>query len=190
MTWFDWLVSIVALIWLIAIAMFDIRDRRIPHLLWTAIPLALAAVYRLASGRLQMVVLAAVFAVIVSERRQLKNRIVEWIVLITALIFFLWILTTAESLVALGLIGICVFWLSWEMRWIGGADAMALITCILLWPGMAFVIAYLVAGLIWSIGARVKEGGWRRGHWVPGLGIVATAAALTILDLAVFHLFS
>jgi Flp pilus assembly protein protease CpaA len=187
MTLFDWLVSIAVFAWLIILAVFDIRERKVPHLLWTAIPFLLAAVYRLAAGQGRMVVFAAVVAVAASERRQLKNRAVEWIVLAAVGVFFLWLMITEGSGSAPAIIGICVFWLSWERRWIGGADAMALITCLLVWPGIAFVIAYLIAGLIWSLGVRIKEGGWRRGHWVPGLGIVATAAAITLVNLAFLH---
>jgi Flp pilus assembly protein protease CpaA len=188
MTWIEWLVSIAALIWLVVIAIFDIRDRQVPNPLWTAVPLVLAAVFRLASGRELIIALAALVAVVISERRQLKNRAVEVMLLAAALVFFLIMVVTAERVEAIGLIGICVFWVSWELRWIGGADAMALITCVLIWPGMAFILAYLVAGIIWSVGVRIREGGWRRGHWVPGLGIIATAAILTILDAGLLHL--
>jgi Flp pilus assembly protein protease CpaA len=189
MTALDWIVSLACLAWLVVLAVFDIRERKVPHLLWTAIPVALAAAYRLAAGPERLVVAAAAAAVAASERRQLKNRAVEWIVFTAAAGFFLWTLTTASGGDALGIIGVCVFWLSWEMRWIGGADAMALITCLLVWPGIAFVLAYLAAGLIWSLGVRMKEGGWRRAHWVPGLAIVATAGAINLANLTFFHWF-
>jgi Flp pilus assembly protein protease CpaA len=188
MTLIEWLVSLAALAWLIRIAIFDIRERQVPSPLWTAVPLALAAVYRLASGRMPMVAAAAVIAVIVSERRELKNRVVETMVLAAAVILLLVLTVAAERESAVGMIGILVFWISWEMRWIGGADAMALIACILIWPGMTFILAYLAAGLIWSLGVRIREGGWRRGHWVPGLGIVATAAVLTVLATGLLNL--
>jgi Flp pilus assembly protein protease CpaA len=188
MTLLEWIISLAALFWLAVIAVFDIRERQVPNPLWTAVPLALAAVYRLASGRMPMVAAAALIAVVVSERRELKNRVVETMVLVAAVILLLVLTAVADRDSAVGMIGILVFWTSWELRWIGGADAMALITCILIWPGMTFILAYLAAGLIWSLGVRIREGGWRRGHWVPGLGIVATAAVLAILDLGIFHL--
>ena len=93
-----------------------------------------------------------------------------------------WLLLTGEFTAGMGIIGIIVFWVSWERHYIGGADAMALITCLILWPGIEFVVAYLVAGLIWSLGGpdqgrRLAEGARiagpgdhrRGGDFVPGL---------------------
>jgi Flp pilus assembly protein protease CpaA len=184
MNLFEWLASLVALIWLVIVSIFDIRERKVPHLLWTAIPFLLAAVYHLFSGHVQMIVLAAALMVAASERRQLKNRAVEWILMIVVVFVIIWLLVTQETSVVIGIVGIFIFWLSWEIHCIGGADAMALITCVLLWPGAAFLVAYLIAGLTWSLGVRLKEGGWRRGHWVPGLAIVATAAVIYLADFA------
>jgi Flp pilus assembly protein protease CpaA len=188
MSVFDWFISLAALIWLVIVSIFDIRERKVPHLLWTAIPFLLAAVYRLFSGHVQMIVLAAALMVAASERHQLKNRAVEWILMIVVLVVIIWLLVTQETSIAIGIAGIFIFWLSWEIHWIGGADAMALITCVLLWPGVVFLVAYLIAGLIWSLGVRLKEGEWRRGHWVPGLAIVATAAVIYLLNLVFLHL--
>jgi hypothetical protein len=88
---------------------------------------------------------------------------------------------TSEITTGFGVIGIIVFWLSWERHFIGGADAMALITCLMIWPGIEFVVAYLVAGLIWSLAVRLKEGGWLKGHPSPGLAIIAAAAFLFLI---------
>jgi hypothetical protein len=174
----DWLISIAALIWLITIAVFDIRERRVPHPAWTGVPMLVAAVYRLLSGQHEMIVAAAAVAVIVSERRHLQQKLLEGIILAAGVLILGWLLFTSGMTTALGVVGVIVFWLSWERKFIGGADAMALITCLMLWPGIEFVIAYLVAGLVWSLVVRIKEGGWLKGHPSPGLAIVAAAAIL------------
>lgn len=183
MTLLDWIVSLIALGWLIAAAVFDIRTKQVPNILWNAIPFAIAILYRLIFGQVQIVVAGAVVTVIASERRQVRNGLVEAMILIAALLFFLWLFTTASGSTALGLVGICVFWVSWELHFIGGADAMALITCLLVWPGFGFVFAYLLAGVGWSVGVRIKEGGWRKAHWAPGLAIVASAAVIYLAVL-------
>ena len=36
-------------------------------------------------------------------------------------------------------------------------------------------------GLGWSLGVRIKEGGWLKGHWSPGLAIIAAAAILYLI---------
>ncbi|MGB7540334.1 MAG: hypothetical protein WBM17_17465 [Anaerolineales bacterium] len=172
----DWLISASALGWLIIIAVFDIRERKVPHPVWTGVPMLVAAVYRLVSGQHQMIVAAAVVAVVISERRHLQQKMLEGIILAAGILVMGWLLFTTELTGAMGIIGIIVFWASWERKYIGGADAMALITCLIVWPGIEFVIAYLVAGLGWSLGVRIKEGGWLKGHPSPGLAIIAAAA--------------
>jgi len=174
----DWLISIAALIWLITIAVFDIRERKVPHMAWTGIPMLVAAVYRLLSGQHGMIVAAAAVVVLVSERRHLQQKLLEGIILAAGILIVGWLLLTGEFIAGMGIIGVIVFWVSWERKYIGGADAMALITCLILWPGIEFVIAYLVAGLVWSLIIRIRQGGWLKGHESPGLAIVAAAAIL------------
>jgi hypothetical protein len=178
MTLVEWIVSLLALAWLIAIAVFDIRKRVLPSPLWTGIPLILAAGYRLLAGSREMIVAAAAIAVLLSERRNLKRKPMEIAVLAGGLVILGWMMIRADLGIVSGIVGILVFWISWELHFIGGADAMALITCLMIWPGLEFITAYLVAGLGWSFGVRLKESGWLKGHPVPGLAIVATAAVL------------
>jgi hypothetical protein len=181
MTLFDWLVSLAALAWLTAVAAFDIRRREVPGLLWTGVPLALAALYRLISGSHAEMAAAAAVVLLVSERRHLKQRVLEGLVLAAGAVILVWIMFSVGIFETTGVIGMIVFWAAWELRWIGGADAMVLITCLLIWPGMEFVYAYLLAGLGWSVGVRIREGNWLKGHWVPGLAIVFAGAVLFLL---------
>lgn len=177
----DWLISIAAIIWLITIAVFDIRWRRVPSPAWTGLPMLVAAVYRLVYGQHVMIVAAAAVAVLVSERRHLQQKVLEGFILAAGILILGWLLFTTELTTGMGIIGIIVFWASWERHYIGGADAMALITCLMLWPGIEFVLCYLVAGLVWSLGVRIKEGGWLKGHPSPGLAIIAAAGILYLV---------
>ncbi len=131
----DWLISIAALLWLITIAVFDIRERRVPHPLWTGVPMLVAAVYRLVVGQHQVIVAAAAVVVLVSERRHLQQKLLETIILVAGILVLGWLLFSGEFTAGMGIIGIIVFWVSWERHFIGGADAMALITCLILVAG-------------------------------------------------------
>jgi hypothetical protein len=175
MPYLTWTISLIALGWLIAMAVFDIRTRRVPSPYWTGIPMLLAVAIRVLSGTAALMAAAAAVVVIVSERRHLKNKLLEALVLAAGILAIGLIFFTADIPTQSGIGGVVVFWVSWELHYIGGADAMTLITCVLLWPNIEFLLAYLAAGLIWSLGVRIKEGGWLKGHWVPGLAIVATA---------------
>ena len=128
-----------------------------------------------------MIVAAAAVVVLVSERRHLQQKLLEAVILAAGVLVLGWLLFTGELTAGMGIIGVIVFWVSWERHYIGGADAMALITCLILWPGIEFVIAYLAAGLIWSLAVRIKQGGWLKGHESPGLAIVAAAAILYLV---------
>jgi hypothetical protein len=177
----DWLISAAAILWLITIAVFDVRERRVPSPAWTGIPMLAAAVYRLVYGQHVFVVAAAAVAVLVSERRHLQQTLLEGFILAAGIIALGWLLFTTEITTGMAVIGVIVFWISWERHFIGGADAMALITCLILWPGIEFVMCYLVAGLAWSLIIRIREGGWLKGHWAPGIALIASAAILYLL---------
>ena len=177
----DWIISLVALGWLIAIAVFDIRTRQVPSPLWTGIPILVALAIRVLSGTAQLMVLVAVVTVIVSERRQLKHKGLEALALVAGILAIVLIFFVADIPTQSGIAGVVVFWVSWELHYIGGADAMTLITCILLWPNIEFLLAYLAAGLFWATGARIKQGGWLKAHMVPGLAVIATAAIIYLI---------
>jgi len=47
----------------------------------------------------------------------------------------------------------------------------------------------LLAGLGWSVGVRIREGDWLKGHQVPGLAIVFTGAVLFLMYTALNVIF-
>lgn len=73
---------------------------------------------------------------------------------------------------ALAIIG---FWVAWELKWWGGADAVAAMTIILIYPELPFVLAFLVVHVVVTIGlavgslVREKKVGL---HKIPGLPLL------------------
>jgi hypothetical protein len=181
MTLIVWIISLAALAWLITVAVFDIRTRQVPSPYWTGIPLLLAVVIRVLSGTAALMAAVAVVVVVISERRHLKQKLLETLVLVAGVLVIVWIFFLADIPTQSGIAGVVLFWVSWELRYIGGADAMTLITCVLLWPNIEFLLAYLIAGIAWSLGARIKQGGWLKFHPVPGLAVIATAGILYLM---------
>lgn len=163
------------LIWLGVVSYFDWKKREIPHSVWVVLPLLMAMVYRLAAGGWQLVALAAMVS-IASERKRLAD--------VTRLPFDLWslwipplFLLTYWGLLAnpVGALAILGFWLAWELHCWGGADAVATIALVLVWPAMTFVVALLVVHLVVALGmtgySLVWEKRWRL-HTIPGLPLI------------------
>jgi hypothetical protein len=174
----EWLISLVALGWLIAVAVINFRTRQVLSPYWTWIPMLVAVAIRVLNGTASLMAAAVVVVLIVSERRHLKHKLLEALMLASGILAIGLIFFTADIPTQSGIGGVVVFWISWELHLIVGADAMTLITCVLLWPNIEFLLAYLIAGLIWSIGARIKEGGWLRSHLIPFPLVIAFSAVL------------
>jgi hypothetical protein len=162
-----WLISLVALVWLIVVAFIIIRRHQVLSPSWTWIPLLIAVAIRLLIGTAAWMVAVVAIVLLISERRHLQHKLLEALALVSGLLVILLIFFITDIPTQSGIGGVLVFWISWELHFIGGEDAMILITCILLWPNIEFLLAYLTAGLICSIGIRFKEGGWLKGHIVP-----------------------
>lgn len=180
MEWYDWVLSIAVLGWLAAAALGRRAGIKVGTA-WTWIPMLLAVIYRIISGRAVMVVTAAAIVLLLSERRHLKQKLLEGIILAAGILVVGWLMFTTEITAGMGIVGVIIFWIGWEMHMIDGADAMTLITCQIVWPGIEFLMAYLVAGLIWALVLRIREGGWLKTHAAPGMAVIASGAALYIL---------
>jgi hypothetical protein len=172
----DWIIFGLVVTWLGIVSWFDIRKSEIPHSAWVVIPLIGAGLYRILQGDWTLVLLAAVVAA-VSERYRISkafgweelSRIITWLPLL-----FLGAFLSIQSspLSALAIIG---FWAAWELKWWGGADAVSAITVCLIWPGMSFIISFLVIHLIVVIASglasMVREQKIKL-HRLPGLPIL------------------
>ena len=181
----DWIIFGLVVTWLGIVSWFDIRKSEIPHSAWVVIPLLGAGLYRIWQGDWTLVLLAAVVAT-VSERYRISqafgweelSRIITWLPLL-----FLGAFLSIQSspLSALAIIG---FWAAWELKWWGGADAVSAITICLIWPGIFFIMSFLVIHLIVVIASglisMVREQKIML-HRLPGLPILlASVTALGI----------
>jgi hypothetical protein len=90
----------------------------------------------------------------------------------------------SSPLSALAIIG---FWAAWELKWWGGADAVAAITITLIYPEIAFILAFLIvhviATIMLSIRSLIKEKTVRL-HRIPGLPLILIAViSIQMLNL-------
>ncbi len=186
----DWIIFGLVVTWLGIVSWFDIRKSEIPHSAWVVIPLIGAGLYRIWQGDWTLVLLAAVVAA-VSERYRISkafgweelSRIITWLPLL-----FLGAFLSIQSspLSALAIIG---FWAAWELKWWGGADAVAAISIILIYPKITFLLAFLIvhviATVMLTIRSLIKEKTARL-HRIPGLPLILIAViSLQIVSLLV-----
>ena len=140
----DWIIFVFVVTWLGIVSWFDIRKNEIPHSAWVVIPLIGAGLYRIWQGDWTLVLLAAVVAA-VSERDRISqafgweelSRIITWL----PLLFLGGFLSIQSS--PLSALAIIAFWAAWELMWWGGADAVAAIAIILIYPEIAFILDLL-----------------------------------------------
>lgn len=169
-----WIIGAV-LIWLGIISYFDLRKREIPHSAWVVLPWLAVMMLRLLQGGWQMVLLSAMVA-LVSERKRFaeltKLPLDGWSIWIPPLFLFTYWALITNPVGALSILG---FWLAWELRAWGGADAVASIALVLLWPELAFVIAllgvHLAAALASTAYGLIRDKRWQL-HSLPGLPLI------------------
>ena len=186
----DWIIFGLVVTWLGIVSWFDIRKSEIPHSAWVVIPLIGAGLYRIWQGDWTLVLLAALVAA-VSERNRISqvfgweelSRIITWLPLL-----FLGAFLSIQSspLSALAIIG---FWAAWELKWWGGADAVAAISIILIYPKITFILAFLIvhviATIMLTIRSLIKEKTAHL-HRIPGLPLILIAViSLQIVSLLV-----
>lgn len=175
-------ILILALLWLGFVSWFDLRTKEIPHSAWVIVPLAVAVLYRIAYSGWELAVLTIMICVI-SERKRLGQvsgnsvlaSLYVWLPLVVVSFF------RAASVNPLGAVAILAFWLAWEFHCWGGADAVASITLILLWPDMNLVLALLCVHLVAALGATlyslVRERQLKL-HAIPGLPLLLLTVLL------------
>jgi len=183
----DWIIFILVVVWLGIVSWFDIRKNEIPHSAWVIIPLIGACFYRTWQANWALVLLTILVAA-VSERERISQlfgweeigKMITWFPLI-----FLGVYLSVQSspLSALAIIG---FWAAWELKWWGGADAVSAITVCLIWPGIFFIISFLVIHLIVMIASGLVSMVREQKiilHRLPGLPILL--ASVLILKVGI-----
>ena len=171
---------LMILVWLAILSWFDIRTRQIPNSTWAVIPLAIGLTCRVAIGGWELSLLTLT-VVIASERhglgrfRYTRNlvSIYPWIPLIGILGY----LAGESNLTAT--LAILAFWISWELHFWGGADAVVALTLVLFWPDLplliSFIMANLLAALLAILFSLIREGKLRT-HQIPGIPILLVSA--------------
>jgi hypothetical protein len=174
-------VLILALIWLGIVSWFDLRTKQVPHSAWVIIPFVVAILYRIAYSSWELVL--SIIIAFSSERHRLAQAagndrfasLFMWLPLVV--VTFL----RAGSVNPVGAVAILAFWIAWELRCWGGADAVASITLVLLWPDMHLILALLcvhvVAALVATIVTLVRERSWKL-HSIPGLPLLLLTVIL------------
>ena len=184
----DWIIFGLVVTWLGIVSWFDIRKSEIPHSAWVVIPLIGAGLYRIWQGDWALVLLAVLVAA-VSERDRISqafgweelSRIITWL----PLLFLGGFLSIQSS--PLSALAIIAFWAAWELMWWGGADAVAAIAIILIYPEIAFILAFLsvhaITAIMLTIRSLIKEKTARL-HRIPGLPLILIAViSLQLVNL-------
>lgn len=173
---------ILALIWLGIVSWFDLRTKQVPHSAWVIVPFVVAILYRIAYSSWELVVLSIIIA-FTSERHRLAQAagndrfasMFMWLPLVVVSFF------RAGAVNPVGAVAILAFWVAWELRCWGGADAVASITLVLLWPDMSLILALLVVHVIAALGVTivtlVRERMWKL-HSIPGLPLLLLTVLL------------
>jgi|CXWL01.1.fsa_nt_gi hypothetical protein len=138
--------DIAPLAWLIPLAVYDMQKREVPHIAFVAMPCLLATLTATVRGDWMLATLAVV-SVAASERHHLPEqfRRVAFILALVACTGLL-IVTPFESLPgAIALIG---FWMAYELGWWAGADALATMALVLLWPNIRLLAALAASHIV------------------------------------------
>src|SRR5690606_12438626 len=140
----DWIIFGLVVTWLGIVSWFDIRKSEIPHSAWLVFPLMGAGLYRILQG-VWWLVLFDLLVAAVSGRERLSqplhrraiSKIILWFPVIFIGLFFAIQLSPIAAIATLG------FWIAWELKWWGGADAVSAITLILINPNTTYILAFL-----------------------------------------------
>jgi hypothetical protein len=175
----DWIIFGLVVVWLGIISWFDIRKNEIPHSVWVIIPLIGACFYRTWQGNWALVLLTILVAA-VSERERISQlfgweeigKMITWFPL---LFLGVYLSIQTSPFAALAIIG---FWVAWELKCWGGADAVAALTIILIYPEVTFILAFLGIHVIAALGLAIRsllKSKSVKLHKIPGLPLLLLA---------------
>ena len=175
----EWILFSLVLLWLGMISWFDIRKNEIPHSLWVILPLIGACVYRAWLGDWKLVLFAVLVAA-VSERERLsqllQNKVIGKIIPWFPLLFIgLTIAIQFSPVAAFAMLG---FWVAWELKWWGGADAVAATTLILIYPKITFILVFFGVHVLVVLGLAIRSLLKKESiklHQIPGLPLLFLA---------------
>jgi hypothetical protein len=185
----NWIVFGLIVVWLGIISWFDIRKNEIPNSLWVILPLIGACMFQIWQGDWRLVLFAVLVAAI-SERERLSqllhrgemSKLFIWLPLLFVGLIF------AVQSSPIAVFATQGFWIAWELKWWGGADAVAALTLILIYPKVTFILAFLVVHVIATLGlamySLLKSKSIKL-HKIPGLPLLF----LAVLSYQIFQCF-
>lgn len=179
----EWLLRLAAPLWLAPLAVYDLRQRQVPHIAWVAGPCLLVMALTAVRGDWALAALALV-AVAASERPRLPA-IWRRPALGAAVVTASWLAAMVPGPALPGGLALLAFWLMFELGWWAGADALAAIALTLIWPTITLLIALAAGHIAWAV---VRRCPWRWPRRLtaselaatgqPGLPALALAAGL------------
>lgn len=178
----DWVIFGLVVAWLTMISWFDIRKNEIPNSAWVIVPLVLACIYRIWQCDWELTLLA-LLVVVASERERISHHIhyegVQSIAFWIPLVVFGNIYLNQVSLFEA--MAISSFWIAWELKWWGGADATVAITLLLIWPipimMSFFLLSHLLAWVMLFVRSKLQRGVHTR-QMIPGLPILLVSTLM------------
>jgi hypothetical protein len=189
MTPLGWLLSVVLLVWLLAMFIMENRFSRIPGMLWFLFPLLIMLIYLFLSGSWRLSLITFI-ALLLSERRHLQSRLLSVFALLSAAIVLFLILPWAAPSVEEGIVAICLFWIAWERKIISSQAALTLFVCVLFWMGIGFAAVYIAIRILFLIANRLAS---RKSEpslrfWDSTYAPILFSSFLIMIDRGFFHL--
>lgn len=179
----EWLLLVAVPLWLALLAEYDLRHRQVPRLAWVAGPCLLAMGLAAARGDWALAA-SALVALAASERGRLPAS-GRRPALVAGWLACFWLMAWISTPSLMGAVALLGFWLMFELGWWAGADALAAMTLVLLWPTAIMVLVIGIAHLIWAF---TRRSAWRwprplsadelAATGQPGLPALALAAGL------------
>jgi hypothetical protein len=179
------------LTWLTIISWIDIRHRELQSIWWTGIPFTLAIFWSIIQGNYGYAIFAGILLG-TSERSLLAEHlhcirlksVVLWLPLILGG-FVLFPNRWSPIILA----ALAFFWIAWEFKAWGGADAMTAMTLVLFFPFIELIALLLGVNLLVALAHTVYSlirSQKLAQHAVPGLPLMA--AALLCFGVVTFEL--
>ncbi len=140
--------DLAVLAWLVPLAFYDLRTRRIPLSVFVTIPLLIALSEAALRGRIDLSG-GAILILIISERDRIRYQWLRVAVLIIgacALGYLAVVIVPPD--VWMGYALMCVFWIMEELKVAAAADSLIGIALALHWSDVRFPIAFVVSMIL------------------------------------------
>jgi hypothetical protein len=137
--------DLAVLAWLVPLAFYDLRTRRVPLSVFVTIPLLVALLEAVLRGRIDLVG-GALLILILSERDRIRYRWLRVTVLIIGIcvLSYLGVMVISPD-VWMGYALMCVFWIMEELNVAAAADSLIGIALALHWSDVRLPIAFVVS---------------------------------------------